>query len=102
MYIATPTQEDIDQAIKLWCALREVFEDEILPIDQDKCGFYQDQDGCFNENDQEHLRILYEKLKQAFCDRPSAINRVIWGMVAIWDSGYIDKESDKLTLIFKE
>lgn len=94
MHIATPTQEDIDQTIKLWCVLRDVFDNEMLPVDEEP--------ECFDEYNQKHLRILYEKLKQAFCGRPSAINRVIWGMVSIWDNGYIDKDCDKLTLKFKE
>lgn len=99
MKMARATQEDLDAALIVNGILSDVLEDEQMPRNAD--GEFED-DGVawFDEDDFQHLRLFYDRLKAAYRKRGGAMNRVVWGMSVLCDpqNRVIHPESDHLML----
>lgn len=97
MRMAKATPEDLEEAILLNGMLSDVFEIEQFPRGLD--GEFSESDpDWFDEDDREHLRELFDRLKKVYRRRPGGMNRVIWGMDCLMNEAnrLVDPDKDYL------
>ncbi len=95
--MAKATPEDLEAAILLNGMLSDVFEDDQFPRGLD--GEFSESDpDYFDEDDGDHLRALYRRLREVYRRRPGGMNRVIWGMDTIMNPAnrIVDPDKDHL------
>lgn len=90
MKIAKADRADMEAAMDLTSILNTVADGYSISIDDDE--------PFFDPDDREHLRLFYDKVMECVKRRPSGINRVVWGGIALIDGPYIDQESGSLAL----
>jgi hypothetical protein len=96
MKMAKPSEQDIDAAGDLM-ALLNTLDRGYYPADEDQ----ENAPTFFDEEDPEHLRAFYDKVKATLDRAPGYQGRVIGGMcyVIMWDKNEIvDPDSDTIDL----
>lgn len=97
MRMAKATPEDLDAAILLNGMLSDVCDDDQFPRGLD--GEFSESDpNYFDEDDSDHLRALYRRLREVYRRSPGGMNRVIWGMDCLMnpENRLVDPDKDHL------
>ena len=100
MRMAKATEADLDAAMLLNGMLSDVFEDELYPRGLDgefECSDQQEWD-WFDEDSFDHLRALYDRLREVYRRCPGGMNRVIFGMGCLLmpENRLVDPDKDHL------
>ncbi len=96
MMMAKATEKDMDAALLLQGILMDVATKQYpRGIDGE---FDENAPEYFDPNNEEHLRIFYDRIMAAFNLSPGGIGRVIWGFHTIMHNDIVNPDSDVLEL----
>lgn len=95
--MAKASEADMDAAMLINGMMSDVFEDDQYPRGLDG-EFDEEGPVWFDEDDPQHLRELYDRLREVYRRRPGGMNRVIFGMCTIMnpENRLVDPDKDYL------
>lgn len=91
MKIAKPSERDLEAALDLMVILNQIDAGYGLDASDDASAF-------FDEDDVDHLKMLYSQIKECLDKAPGFANRVIGGMHTIMHNDIVDPNDDALSL----
>ena len=97
MKMAKATKNDINAAMLLLGMMNDVFEIDQYPRGLDG-EFSEDDPDYFDEDNDDHLRAFYRRLREVFRQQPGGMNRVIFGMEVLLNpkNRIVDPDQDVL------